>query len=985
MKRLLLLLAAFAAVSARAELVIAEKGGSPYQIVVPESSGNKRLDHFVRLGGSVLRTALRKAAGAEAPLVSESKKLANRPAIFVGSTEALRKAGLSSRDFAPWEYAIAVRGKDIYIYGRDCPAPLKEVPSRYLYYSVGSLKGCCTFAEKFLNTRFVGPVMNSDRENDGVRTLPLAKITVPDDFSFRRKPRFTLQGDNGGMLYAAANNFTAGTGNRFDVHYIDKVIPVAKYAKSHPEYFAVINGKRYLRADMPQYCMSNPEVQRIVFEDALKRADRGYPVVELGQQDGFIGCECAKCKAWYGTPDWGEKMWLFQRDTMAKLLKARPGIQVGIACYGVTHCVPKSFKRFPGKGVFIDIAPARKDLLEKWKQFNVVGMNAWAYSMGSYLACGYSPADSFEKLRREVKILRNTPVTSLYLCGYMTSFALNGPWLYAWGKFMDDPDADTKVLLGDYCRFAFGEKAAPGFIRFFSIIDEQMKKFPLVPGQDFNDVDGRKPRQSALKLWQNRYPPQVLRELCRLFDESVKLCAPDNGMLPRLKVEFEYMRLSAAVCNAIAAMDRNNTPENRRRLADALERRNAFIEALPERKRDGWIPVGFQSATKAGLRKGGPMAGTFGGAFNSDPKLLRVNAPETAAVKVRSFDDPAWEKAPLLKPVPLKNTFPLLPVSFRIGYTDKALLLKLEAPANGVPEPAPVPRDDLRIWRNSTWEIFIASGESRRQFAFNAVPGSAFDAWISSADVYFRKWQGPWTHRDKIENGLWRSQVTIPFACCGRSFEEGMRLQMQFAFSTPGAKAIYAWHIPLSGALADLNGYGGVRFGPRPATKESDLNGIFALLDKQKNPLFWKAGNLKMELQGAGKGNAVRLSGKIDRSGGFHSTKRIFVEPDEELEVTVRARGKGEIALAGQWRSNAGKWVENEGSRRLPLTEKTASFRHVFTPGHRVQKGAAHVTLSVYLCPPGGEMVIESVTARLRKRGGVVNISQTETEKRSFL
>jgi hypothetical protein len=468
MKKFLILFFA-AGVSAAlfsAELVIADGKRSDYQIVVPESSGNKRLDHFVTLGGKVLRTAIRKTSGAELPLVTETKKLPGKPAIFVGNTGALKKAGLSSKDFAPWEYAVKVVGKDIYIYGKDHPAPLKNTSLyRFLYYTLGSLKGCCTFAEKFLNTRFVAPELNSDQEYDGVRTLPCSKITVPEKFMLRRKPRFVLSGDNGGILYMVANNFMAGTGNRFDVHYIDKVIPVAKYAKTHPEYFALIDGKRYLRADMPQYCMSNPDVQKIVFQDALKRADQGYPVVELGQQDGFMGCECAPCKAWQGTPDWGEKMWRFQREIMEKLLKARPGVQVGIACYGVTHCVPRSFKKFPGKGVFINIAPADRKLLEKWKNFNVTGMNAWAYNMGPYLACGYSPADSFRKLRNEVKFLYGTPVTSLYLCQYICSYAINGPWLYAWGKFMENPDADAGQLLNDYCRFAFGEKAAPGFFR----------------------------------------------------------------------------------------------------------------------------------------------------------------------------------------------------------------------------------------------------------------------------------------------------------------------------------------------------------------------------------------------------------------------------------------------------------------------------------------------------------------------------------------
>ena len=72
---LALLLAAGGALLTAADLTVAEKGRSDYQIVVPESTGNARLDHFVTLGGKVLRTAIRKASGAEVPLVTESKKL----------------------------------------------------------------------------------------------------------------------------------------------------------------------------------------------------------------------------------------------------------------------------------------------------------------------------------------------------------------------------------------------------------------------------------------------------------------------------------------------------------------------------------------------------------------------------------------------------------------------------------------------------------------------------------------------------------------------------------------------------------------------------------------------------------------------------------------------------------------------------------------------------------------------------------------------
>ena len=64
-KSFCLLFAAAACFAATAgELVVAEGGKSPYQIVVPEPTGNKTLDDYVALGGKVIRTAVKKASGA---------------------------------------------------------------------------------------------------------------------------------------------------------------------------------------------------------------------------------------------------------------------------------------------------------------------------------------------------------------------------------------------------------------------------------------------------------------------------------------------------------------------------------------------------------------------------------------------------------------------------------------------------------------------------------------------------------------------------------------------------------------------------------------------------------------------------------------------------------------------------------------------------------------------------------------------------------
>ena len=424
MKKTVFLLLCCAAFSlcCGAELIIADGNKSPYQIVVQNATGNKALDEFIALGGKLLQHTIFKASGAKLPLVTEAKRLPGKPAIFIGNTGALKKLGISTGNFVRWEHAITVKDKDIYIYGKDLPNPLKGVkyPNWFVYYTVGSLKGACVFAEKFTNTRFVGIVHNTYGLHDGVRTSPLKQIKVPVNFAYRNKPRFLFNNANpiGGMLYSVANNHYFNCSEEYAVHYHNRSVPQSRYGKTNPEYFALIGGKRYIHKGdrggiRPQYCLTNPDVQRLIYEEALRRADQGYSVIEFGQSDGFIGCECKTCKAWYNTSNWGEKLWCFHRDLALKLEKDRPGVIPAISCYGPTHHnLPKSFKKFPTKRMIIDIAPVTPGILKELEKFNIDGIVAWTYYFGNYLQSGFSPARSFRELQYEIQKLAKTRVYS---------------------------------------------------------------------------------------------------------------------------------------------------------------------------------------------------------------------------------------------------------------------------------------------------------------------------------------------------------------------------------------------------------------------------------------------------------------------------------------------------------------------------------------------------------------------------------------------
>ena len=78
------------------------------------------------------------------------------------------------------------------------------------------------------------------------------------------------------------------------VHTMGSLVPWQEYFKTHPDYFAEMNGKRII--DQP--CLSNPEVLKIT----LAKLEHDIPlqpgkqVWSVSQNDNFSYCQCDKCK-----------------------------------------------------------------------------------------------------------------------------------------------------------------------------------------------------------------------------------------------------------------------------------------------------------------------------------------------------------------------------------------------------------------------------------------------------------------------------------------------------------------------------------------------------------------------------------------------------------------------------------------------------------------------------------------------------------------
>ena len=149
----------------------------------------------------------------------------------------------------------------------------------------------------------------------------VGNITVPVGRRVSRQPDYIMRSTLGGgytrfrestpemrsrmQLWSARNrlNREVGSDPKYGgsvfynfAHCYSQMIPTENYYKDHPEYYALIDGKR----DPSDLCLGNPELQRVFAENliALAQANPQMNSVSVEPNDGSGGyCQCPLCKA----------------------------------------------------------------------------------------------------------------------------------------------------------------------------------------------------------------------------------------------------------------------------------------------------------------------------------------------------------------------------------------------------------------------------------------------------------------------------------------------------------------------------------------------------------------------------------------------------------------------------------------------------------------------------------------------------------------
>ncbi|MBO4304595.1 MAG: DUF4838 domain-containing protein [Lentisphaeria bacterium] len=191
---------------------------------------------------------------------------------------------------------------------------------------VGTLYGAYTFLDRYLDVRWFLPGEEHVGLRKDVSVPDLDKVEEPS-FLWRQVSQTGAGGwARASKIWAARNRLqcTSAFGiaalsdpkqrEFFDARIAShvnadgghltfyKAVPPQKYLKTHPEYFALVKGKRLTNTGHhnTHHCLSNPEVQKLVADYVCSLIDKyGNRITYFfGAPDSSLNwCECENCRA----------------------------------------------------------------------------------------------------------------------------------------------------------------------------------------------------------------------------------------------------------------------------------------------------------------------------------------------------------------------------------------------------------------------------------------------------------------------------------------------------------------------------------------------------------------------------------------------------------------------------------------------------------------------------------------------------------------
>ena len=315
------------------------------------------------------------------------------------------------------------------------------------------------------------------------------------------------------------------------VHTFNTLVPQKVYAKTHPEYYSLIDGKRQPGT---QLCLSNPEVLNVLVE-SLKNKIQEKPAASywsVSQDDNDRYCQCDGCKALnekYGKVPSGSIIYFVNQ-----VAKEFPDKIISTLAYWYTRKAPKNIKIEPNVNIMLCniestrqapvfvTDPAFSNDLRDWGALSN-DILIWDYNIQftNYI----SPFPNLYTLKPNIKFYTDNQVKGLFMQANdeaAAEMALLRSYLIS--KLMWNPDADDKAIISEFLSGYFGA-AAPFILEYIESMQESLVKSGMVLSIFGDPIHAKSSYLSA----------EMMQQYKQLFDKAEKAVIADAKLVQRVR------------------------------------------------------------------------------------------------------------------------------------------------------------------------------------------------------------------------------------------------------------------------------------------------------------------------------------------------------------------------------------------------------------------------------------------------------------------
>lgn len=472
------------------ELVVVNNKVSEYKIVIP-----KEPTAIEQKAAKVLQQYLQKVSGAQLPVVRGDAS-AGDAALYIGHTDRGDKKHPGK--LPPEGYLLQTSGKNMIIMGGS---------------GKGLLYGVYTLLEKYVGCK---------KLSNGADLVPeRATIRIPA-LNEEGKPQFEYRE----VYYPACADAEYLEWNKlqkFDDlwglwgHSYNKLVPTDKYFASHPEYYALVKGKR----QPSQLCLSNDDVYKIVVADLKQRMAENKDAIywSVSQNDDIGNCECDKCRATdneQGTP--AGSLIKFVNRVAGNF----PDKKITTLAYAYTHKAPKNLKPANNVYIFLSNIEAYRDktladegsanqFRTDLKAWNTLTQNIFVWDYITQFTNYLAPFPNFHTLQPNIQYMKDNGVKGIFAQGSGETY---GEWAelrcYVEAKLLEDAKADARKLMQDFITDYYGPKAGPHLLNYLDLVQAKM-----TASHRKLDIYG-----NPINEWKTWLTPELLDQYSQLFDKA---------------------------------------------------------------------------------------------------------------------------------------------------------------------------------------------------------------------------------------------------------------------------------------------------------------------------------------------------------------------------------------------------------------------------------------------------------------------------------